>query len=233
MNTDRQLVLDFEHRPSLTGDDFLVSDCNREAIDWIDSWPDWPSPALVIIGAPGAGKSHLAAVFAGRSNALQVTADAFSEAASDVEEDLVVEDVDQVLAEAYEEPLLHLYNAAKESGHRLLLTARTPPVRWGIKLADLRSRMNAALTVEIGPPEDSLIAALLVKMFADRQVQVSHDVISYAISRMERSFPAARLVVEKADELALREKKRITVPLIKRVLEAVEQEEDNGLRHSG
>lgn len=224
MNADRQLVLDFEHRPALTGDDFLVSNCNREAIDWIDAWPNWPSPALVIVGPPGAGKSHLAAVFANCSNALQVLEEEFNEAASNVELDLIVEDVDIVLTKGNEEPLLHLYNAAKESGHRILLTAKTPPVRWGIQLPDLRSRMNAALTVEIGPPEDSLIAALLVKMFADRQVQVSHDVITYTLSRMERSFLAARQIVENADKLALAEKKRITVPLIKRVLESLEQE---------
>jgi len=233
VSADRQLILEFEHRPALTGDDFLVSSCNREAIDWIDAWPDWPAPALVIIGPPGAGKSHLAAVFAGRSNALQIMPDAFGEAASNVEQDLIVEDVDLALNDNREEPLLHLYNAAKESEHRILFTATTPPVRWGIKLADLRSRMNAALTVEIGPPEDSLIAALLVKMFADRQVHVAHDVISYAISRMERSFLAARQIVEKADQLALIEKKRITVPLIKRVLESIEQEEPSGFRHSG
>ena len=99
------------------------------------------------------------------------------------------------------------------------MTAATPPARWGIALPDLRSRMNATISVRIGPPEDTLIRALLVKMFADRQVQVSSDVITYATSRMERSFSAARQIVDLADRLALATKKKITVPLIKQVLE--------------
>ena len=226
MIADRQLTLDFEHRPALTGEDFLVADCNREAIDWIDAWPEWPAPALVIVGPPGSGKSHLAAVFAAQSHAVQITSDDFEETASHVVQDLIIEDLDRILTPDCEEPLFHLYNAAKENAHRLLLTATTPPGRWDIHLPDLRSRINAAITVKIGAPDDSLISALLVKMFADRQVQVSSEVISYAASRMERSFLAARQIVELTDRLALVEKKRITVPLMKRVLENLNIPED-------
>ncbi|NQW00666.1 MAG: DNA replication protein [Rhodospirillales bacterium] len=221
MNEERQLTLQFEHRPALSGEDFLVSDCNRAAVDWIDAWPEWPAPALVIIGPPGSGKSHLAAVFATKSGAREILPDSFESAAPSVDYEIVIEDIDASLNAGHEEPLLHLYNSAKESGHRILFTAATPPVRWKVGLPDLRSRLNAALTVEIGPPEDTLIAALLVKMFADRQVQVSTDAITYTVSRMERSFFAARQIVDKADQMAMAEKKRITVPLMKQVLKTL------------
>ena len=222
MIADRQLTLEFEHRTSQSGEDFLVADCNRQAIDWIDAWPHWPAPALVIVGAAGSGKSHLAAVFAAHSGARLINANEFEQAAFDVANDLIIEDVDRILSPDLEQPLLHVYNAAKEASHRILMTAATPPARWGGTLPDLRSRMNAAISVEIGPPEDTLITALLVKMFADRQVHVSSDVITYAASRMERSFLAARQIVEHADRLALATKKKITVPLIKQVLENLE-----------
>lgn len=221
MNESQQLILDFDHRPALSGEDFLVSDCNRAAIDWIDSWPDWPAPALVIIGPHGSGKSHLAEVFAAKTQGQKILPDAYEAVAKSANHELIIEDVDTSLRAAHEEPLLHLYNAANESGHRILLTSMVPPARMDVKLPDLRSRLNAALTVEIGPPEDTLIAALLVKMFADRQVQVSNEVIVYTVSRMERSFFAARQIVEQADQLALAEKKRISVSLIKRVLEDI------------
>lgn len=219
MSEEQQLILNFEHRPALGGEDFLVSECNRAAIDWIDIWPDWSAPALVIVGPNGSGKSHLAEVFATKSKGLHIHPDSYESIARSVDKELIIEDIDSILCSAYEEPLLHLYNAANESGHRMLFTATVPPVRWDVKLPDLRSRLNAALTVEIGPPEDSLIAALLVKMFADRQVQVSSEVIAYTVSRMERSFLAAQQVVERADQMALAEKKRITVSLMKLVLE--------------
>ena len=53
MIIDSQLTLDFEHRTSLSGENFLVANCNRDAISWIDAWPNWPAPALVVFGPPG------------------------------------------------------------------------------------------------------------------------------------------------------------------------------------
>ena len=222
MNADNQLTLDFEHRTALSGEDFLVADCNREAISWIDIWPKWPTPALIIFGPAGSGKSHLAAVFSAYSGAKKITANEFDCAASNVVSDLIIEDVDGILSSDHEEALLHVYNAVKEASHRVLITATAPPTRWGITLPDLRSRMNSAISVEIGPPEDSLIVALLVKIFADRQVQVSSEVIIYAASRMERSFLAVQQIVENADRMALASKKKITVTLMKQVLKKMD-----------
>ena len=222
MISDSQLTLDFEHRTALSSEDFLVADCNRDAISWIDVWPNWPTPVLVIFGPVGSGKSHLAAVFAAYSGAKKVTVNEFDFARSNFNSDLIIEDVDSMLCSDQEVSLLHMYNAVKETSHRILMTATAPPARWGITLPDLRSRMNAAISVEIGPPEDSLIVALLVKIFADRQVQVSSDVIIYAASRMERSFLAVQQIVDNADRMALSSNKKITVALMKQVLKNLE-----------
>jgi chromosomal replication initiation ATPase DnaA len=219
---DSQLTLDFDHRAALSGEDFLVADCNREAINWIDIWPNWPTPVVVIFGPAASGKSHLAAVFAAYSGAKKISANEFEFAAANVVSDLIIEDVDDILSSDREEPLLHVYNAIKEASQRVLMTATAPPARWGIALPDLLSRMNAAISVEIGLPTDALIAALLVKVFADRQVQVSSDVIMYAASRMERSFLAVQQIVENADRMALASKKKITVNLMKQVLKNLE-----------
>ncbi len=222
MIADSQLTLDFGHRTALSSEDFLVADCNREAINWIDKWPNWPTPVVVIYGPAGSGKSHLATVFSTYSGAMKISVNEFERTASNVVCDLIIEDVDGILSADQEEPLLHIYNAAKEASHRILMTATTPPARWGIALPDLRSRMNAAISVEIGLPTDALIAALLVKVFADRQLQVSSNVITYAASRMERSFLAVQKIVENADSMALASKKKITVNLMKQVLKNVE-----------
>ncbi len=222
MSETDQLTLQFDLRQALSGEDFLVSECNQAAVGWIDAWPDWPAPALVIVGPSGSGKSHLAAVFAARSGAREVTSDEFGDVAPKIDSDIIVENVDADWNSQTEEALLHLYNAANENGNRILFTAQQAPVRWNIQLPDLRSRLNAAPVVEIGPPEDTLIAAILVKMFADRQVKVSHEVIAYTISRMERSFQAARKIVQLSDQKALALKKPITISLMKVVLEELE-----------
>ena len=227
MITTDQLTLDFDHRPALSGEDFLVAPNNSQAVGWIDQWPDWPSPALCIFGPSGCGKSHLAEVLRSKTDAKILGIDQLSGPYDPPPaRTVIIEDVDRALTSHHEQGLFHLYNDLKEQGGSLLLNAVTPPSRWTIELADLRSRMAAANVVEITPPDDALIAAVLVKLFQDRQLRVSGDVITYAVPRMERSFSAARQLVDVTDRIALSEKKRITVPLIKRVLNMSENEGD-------
>lgn len=235
MTETAQLTLDFDHRPALGGDDFLVAPPNAEAVRWLDSWPDWPGPALVIYGAAGSGKTHLAQVFLARSRAKVVTAGDLldSQPAAYVGDApaAVLEDADFLTGPSaasadLEEAVLHLYNHLGETGRHLMLTAKQPPARWGIGLADLASRLNAATQAGIGPPDDGLISAVLVKQFADRQLKIDDGVISFMLARMERSFDAARLLVAGIDDLALKERRNITVALVRQVLQSGFQSED-------
>lgn len=214
-----QLPLPLGHRPALGREDFLIAASNAEAVAWLDRWPDWPAPALVLHGPPGCGKSHLAQVFAAQAGAVVVTGapglrldpPALLSAAPAV----VVDDADASLDET---SLFHLYNAAKDGGLRLLLTAKSPPGRWAT-LPDLRSRLSSCPAVSIGPPDDAVMAAVLVKLFADRQLKVGPEVVTYLLRHMDRSFAAAQALVAEADRLSLAEKRAITVPLVKRALE--------------
>ncbi len=223
MTETPQLALGFDHRPALSGEDFLVAPPNAEAVRWLDAWPDWPGPALVIFGPAGSGKTHLAQVFQARSRACLVTETALRQSTPPriVGEApaAVLENAEDILARGLEEPTLHLFNHIQETGRHLLLTAGKPPARWKLHLGDLASRLNAAPQAGIGRPEDSLIAQVLVKQFRDRQLQVADDVIQFMVSRMERSFAAARSMVAAIDDLALAERRNITVPLVRRVLE--------------
>ena len=213
-----QLILDLGHRPALGEADFLVAPCNQTAIQWLDRWPDWPAPALTLQGPPGCGKTHLARVFAARSHAPIIEAPRL---ATDAVPGLlgrvgacVVDDADRAAAE----PLLHLYNLVAERRGTMLLTAPEPPARWPDLLPDLRSRLAAAPVVSVEAPDDALLAALLVKLFADRQLAVSEEVVLFLLRHMERSFEAARRLVAELDTAALRERRAITIPLARAVL---------------
>jgi chromosomal replication initiation ATPase DnaA len=215
-----QLTLDLGHRPAYGRDDFLVAPGNRDAVDWIDRWPAWPGHALALYGPAGCGKSHLTQVFTLKAAAAVVGAN-----------DITVDDVDSLLgrgrALALEEAdqikdsraLLHLFNAAKERGVSLLLTGREAPARWPVTLPDLRSRLAAIPAVGISAPSDEMIEAVLIKLFADRQLTVAPDVIAYVLRRMDRSFAAARQLVARADADSLAGKRAVTVPLVKGILE--------------
>ncbi len=221
MNVKRQLALDLGHRPAFGRDDFLVAPGNAEAVAHVDRWPEWVGHALAIFGPPGCGKSHLAHVFALRAAAVVVAPGDVKESsvASLIESSssLVIEN-----GEAVSDPraLFHLFNAMKEKSGHLLLTSREPPSRWSVALPDLKSRLAAVQAVRIDAPDDAMIEAVLVKLFADRQLSVNPDVISYMVRRMDRSFASARRIVDLADTESLAGQRPISVPLIKSVLSA-------------
>lgn len=207
----RQLALALGHAESFARDDFLEGPANAAALALIERWPDWPARAVTIVGPEGAGKSHLAAIWADLSGARFLAARALGRAdlpASLATGALVVED----LAEgAFDErALFHLINLAREEQGWLLLTARTPPAAFGLRIADLASRLRAMPAVAVEAPDDALLRALLVKLFADRQIAVDEALVAYLLSRIERSFAGARAVVERLDGEALARRRPVT-----------------------
>jgi chromosomal replication initiation ATPase DnaA len=213
-----QLPLDLPHHPALGREDFLVAPANAAAVGWLDRWPDWPAPALTLAGPPGSGKTHLGQVFGHLSGAVLLAPEALAQTSP---RDLAGAARAVLLDEAEhaaEEPLFHLYNLMAERGGHLLLLARAAPARWGIALPDLRSRLLAAPVAELAPPDDALLAALLIKLFADRQLRVRKEVVVWLVSRIERSFAAAQRAVAALDQAALAQHRPITVPLARGVL---------------
>jgi chromosomal replication initiation ATPase DnaA len=221
----RQLVLPLPHRAALEREDFLVAPANQDAVAWIDRWPRWPAPGLVLHGPPASGKSHLAQVWRARSAAALVAGVALDAAAVPGllgKGRPVVVDAARAVPEA---PLLHLYNGLAEAGRHVLLLAGAPPARWGIGLADLASRLNALPAIAIGPPDDLLIRAVLIKLFADRQLQPGGALIEFVAMRIERSFAAAAQAVAALDRASLAEGRPLTLGLARRVLPGLGDEE--------
>jgi DnaA regulatory inactivator Hda len=236
VSTPAQLPLHLPHRPALGREDFLVAHANETAVAWIDLWPSWPQPALVLHGPAGSGKTHLAQVWRHTSGAAE--ADARRLLTADPPEllgsgtDLLLDDADRAVQEAddrdaVERRLLHLYNVVRERGGHLLLTARSAPARWDLRLPDLRSRLQAATCAELGAPDDQLIQAVLIKLFADRQLRVAPEVVRFLLLRMERSFAEAERIVDALDAASLAQRKEITVPLARQVLNAPAPDDDN------
>ncbi|MFQ5772935.1 MAG: DNA replication protein [Kiloniellaceae bacterium] len=224
MSRAAQLPFDLEHRPALGREDFLVAPSNELAVAWIDRWPRWPGPALALYGPPGCGKTHLCRVWRAASGAAAIDAAALD--AAEPPELLgparacALDGVEAALAgdPLRQRRLLHLYNMLAERGGHLLLAGRAPPARWSCSLPDLRSRLSAASAVALGAPDDALIEAVLIKLFADRQLRVGAEVVRFLLPRMERSFAAARDIVAAVDRASLAQRRDITVPLVRAVL---------------
>lgn len=230
----RQLPLNIPPQPALRREDFLAAPGNAAALALIDAYPDWPAKVVCLVGPEGAGKSHLAAIFAERAGARIVQARLLER--GNVPEalstgTLVLEDLEPGAFE--EAALFHLLNLAREHNAVLLLTARTPPATFPLATADLASRLRTVPVFEIAPADDALLAAVLVKLFADRQIVADEATVQYLLLRMQRSVASAKRVVEAVDQAALAAARPVTRALAAQVLKdhpelAAHEEEEDG-----
>ena len=208
-----QLTLDLAlPPPTYARDDFVVAAGNREALAWVDRWPDWPAPALALHGPVGCGKTHLGRIWAARAEA-QLLVGRDLDGKSVVDLTALVEASPRLLidqaSEAPERALFHLYNLLRERRGYMVLLSAEPPARWQITLPDLASRLRAAPAVAVEPPDDDLLGSIILKQLADRQLHAGAGVVQYLVSRMERSADAARRVVAALDRKALAERREI------------------------
>ncbi|MFK0690572.1 DnaA regulatory inactivator HdaA [Mesorhizobium sp. IMUNJ 23033] len=218
----RQLPLDLGHGTGYSRDELVVSGTNSQAAALVDRWPDWPSPVVVLAGPAGSGKTHLASIWHARANAVAIEANRIEDCIAGLgERPALIDDVDK--ARIDEAGLFHLINAVRSAGSTLLLTARRFPLAWGVALPDLVSRLKAAATVEIHEPDDLLLAGVITKLFADRQVEVEPHVVQYLVRRIERSLATAMRVVERLDRIALERKTPITRALAAETVSAMDQ----------
>jgi chromosomal replication initiation ATPase DnaA len=210
-----QLTLDLPVRAARGREDFFVSPANAVALAQLDDWKNWPQNKLVLVGPKGAGKTHLAHVWATATGASIVPANQLVQTEiPDLSGAVVVEDADQIAGQPEaENALFHLHNLVLAEGGYLLLTARNAPHYWSTALPDLRSRMEATATATVNAPDDALLTALLIKLFSDRQLPVSAKLIAYLLPRIDRSFVAAADIVAKLDQAALASGRKISEKL--------------------
>ncbi|MDE1153933.1 MAG: DnaA/Hda family protein [Micavibrio sp.] len=218
-----QLGLDLGHREAFEREDLWVSVSNAAAIGWLDRWPDWNSPLLVIHGPAASGKTHLAKVWQKKAAALDILPEKLAElrGINDLPKAAIVDDAAIFIGDRHgETALFHFYNRMKESGGHILMTALNAPKEWDVALPDLKSRLLAAPAVAIAAPDEELMAVVLTKLFSDRQIFVPQEVVQFILPRVERSFSALRDLAAEIDRKALAEKRPVTIPLVREILQS-------------
>ncbi len=213
-----QLAFDWPTGVALGPDDFFVSQANAKAFTMLAAPETWPERKLALIGPKGCGKSHLARVFQAQTGATLLMA---PEITPDFQTDamtVIIEDMETLPAFA-EEAVFHLHNNLQNAKGTLLLTSDQPPSRWPIALPDLASRMQATTVMQIDDPDDALLSALIMKLFADRQINPQPQLVQYLAMRIERSFAAAADIVARLDSAALAQGRKINKALAAELLD--------------
>ncbi len=195
---------------------FVVSDCNRSAVEALADWPNRIGGVMAICGPAGCGKSRLGQIWAERVGAVAIQG---AEAA--LIDPLGLEGRPVLLDPARDvddETLFHLINLAQAPGGALLLVARSAPSSWAATLPDLRSRLDAVISVPMEVPDDAVLSAMLAARFAERGIRPQKDVVPYLVRRIDRSAAAAADVVERLDAMH----RPVTRALARQVVEGAE-----------
>lgn len=175
----------------------VIGNANRAVADALTRPQDWPFRTAVLAGPPRSGKSLLARWFAGQGGE-------------------VIDGVDT----CDETEVFHRWNRAQESGTPLLLVSDSDP--WEIALPDLRSRMGAALHLQIGVPDDAMVEELLWAHAEARGLALGEGAPTYLVPRLERSFAGIEALVATIDRLSLERKVPATLSVWRDALEAVQ-----------
>ena len=211
----RQLRLSLQRPVTYARREFSHGPSNALALAALDAWPAWHGGCLVLVGAEGTGKTHLARGWATQAHAVVLDRSVTDLGEAEIRP-VLVEDVDRGIDA---ETLFHLINRAGQEGTGLLLTARQAPAVWPTDLPDLRSRLNALPVALIEEPDDQVLEGVLRKFFKERSIRPPNDVFPYLLRRMERSIPAARDIVARLDEAADDEHRPISRAIARQILE--------------
>jgi chromosomal replication initiation ATPase DnaA len=213
-----QFVLPLTNRPVLDAGSFIIARCNRQATDFIQRWPDWPSPAAALFGPKACGKSHLAKVWAdmARANIVSVAELIPALENKNTAAPIVIEDLDRALPDVARDHVL--IGLLDRPGASVLLTGRTPPAQWPAATGDWHSRLQSTIAFQMWSPDDEFLSALVQRHFAERQLHAPASVVNHILAHVERTPDAIAEFVHGIDNKALSEKRPLSLRLVMEML---------------
>ena len=216
-----QLILKFPNTEAYLKEDFYVSESNKKAYDFINSWPKWIKKTVNIFGPTGSGKTHLTSILKKKTTVLIKQADQMSDKIFfefKTKEVLIIENLKDNVSEKL---LYSLWNTAAQDNKFLIINSKKPINQYKFKLPDLKSRISDILTIGINLPNDDLISVILAKNFSDRQIKVEKKHIDYIIKRIDRSYEKISQFVTTLDKYSLKKGSSFSLKLIKEVLNMI------------
>ena len=233
----KQLIFNLNSDGVSSLENFYISRSNQLAVSSIKNWAKWPEKKFLLTGPTGSGKSHLAEIWVESTKAKRITRDNFMKlnvVKLPIYKALLIDDVDRIFSDdlsdsdVLEENLLHLLNSVTQSECYIMMTSIDRAPFWNIKLPDLVSRLKSIAVVDLRPPDDELLVAVLLKQFDDRQIKVSPEFVAFVAKRIDRSFEAVSEFVNSIDHFTLKQKRNVTIPVASEVLKFLQNDRSGG-----
>lgn len=233
----QQLSLGVSLHDEATFENFYVPEgsSNRQAVQAVQQQLEPGGERFIYLwGAAGAGLTHLLqaachqAYAEGRSAQYLPLKDLVGFAPASLFEglehlDLIcLDSLDSVVGNpVWEEAIFDLFNRVNEAGNHLIFSALVGPQELAVQLEDLRSRLRWGVVyqVEVLPDEDKAVA--LQRRARARGMDMNSDVAQYILSRGPRDMNDLFYLLNRLDELSLREQRKLTIPFVKEVLGAL------------
>jgi chromosomal replication initiation ATPase DnaA len=192
----RQIALPLDELRGTGSSSLIITDANATAFAGLGNASSWPGRCAILVGPARSGKTLMARYFAAQDGT-------------------IIDDADT----SGPQVLFNAWNRAQEEATPLLLISRWRPADWNIGLPDLRSRLGAALLLEVSAPDDEMVEQLLQKQLADRGAAISVDALSYVKRRVERSYAAIEAFARNANALAMAENAPVNLALVRKLLD--------------
>tara|TARA_B100000700_G_scaffold90532_1_gene102117 strand:- start:655 stop:1332 length:678 start_codon:yes stop_codon:yes gene_type:complete len=214
-----QQLLNFDLEPNYAHDDFFVSKSNYFAYNLILNWPRWEKNIINLNGDKFCGKTHLTKIFIKKFKAFKIDAKNLSDdkiKEFKIHQNFVLENFDQ---NSVNEKLIYsLINIVEQDNKYLIINSRKALNKYSFKLNDLNSRLKNCLNAKIELPDDSLMFAIILKNFSDRQIFTDKKIINYVIKNIDRSYSKICEFIYKVDQVSLQKQKPVTIKTIKEAL---------------
>ena len=214
-----QMLLKFNQKKNFNYEDFFVSKSNYFAYNLILNWPKWEKNIINLNGDKFCGKTHLTKIFIKKFKAFKIDAKNLSDEKIKefkIHQNFVLENFDQ---NSVNEKLIYsLINIVEQDSKYLIINSRKSLNKYSFKLNDLNSRLKNCLNAKIELPDDSLMFAIILKNFSDRQIFTDKKIINYVIKNIDRSYSKICEFIYKVDQVSLQKQKPVTIKTIKEAL---------------
>lgn len=223
MGNYNQIPLPLVCKSSFDEEGFILGDCNRYAFDWIEKWPSRiPDERFVcIVGEKGAGKTHLANIWAQRNqgsfienkcDAAGVLLDLYEASSTKY---FIMDEADELFDDVF---LFYVYNSIVENNAYLLMTAKVPPSKWQVSLSDMKSRVSTIHSINIKTPDEDTLANILKRELKQKGIVIENNISNYILSNIERSYSAISTVVERINKMKMK-------PILKNIKNLITNEQ--------